>query len=286
MASESVASPRSTLRYAATDAGRLPTPSSTRATADSNEVSSGKCLSASSYASIAAIGWSSRMCTLPRSRAVKTMGCSSNDCSRAFLASWNMPRRYWHTPTMACHHQLAISGRADAAEARSSASATSLATCSRYRKSTLPRMGRPAYFWMSSRAGLMNMVGSESASIEAVPRRRLRPVAFVRGRAAVPLRAVLRALSIVIGRVACVPGRTNPDTGRPALDIGLTARLAPPAAPVSGLLKDVPGRGAAVATVLSSNITSAMPSSSSSVSSVATVSVRARALRNHAARSL
>ena len=77
----------------------------------------------------------------------------------------------------------------------------------------LPRAGLAAYFLMSTRAGLIKVVGSVSDKRDAVPRRRLRPVALVRGRAAVPLRAVFNTLSIVMGRVACVPGLTNPDTG-------------------------------------------------------------------------
>ena len=42
--------------------------------------------------------------------------------------------------------------------------------------------------------------------------------------AVLAVRGVLIACSIVVGRVPCVPGRINPDRGRPAWEIGLSVR--------------------------------------------------------------
>ena len=39
--------------------------------------------------------------------------------------------------------------------------------------------------------------------------------------AVLAVRGILIACSIVVGRVPCVPGRTNPERGRPAWEIGL-----------------------------------------------------------------
>ena len=39
--------------------------------------------------------------------------------------------------------------------------------------------------------------------------------------AVLAVRGVLIACSIVVGRVPCVPGRINPERGRPAWEIGL-----------------------------------------------------------------
>ena len=66
----------------------------------------------------------------------------------------------------------------------------------------------------------MNMVGS-SASIDAVPSLMFLAAAFVIGLAAVDVRPVFRACSIVFGREACVPGLTNPVIGLPVRESGL-----------------------------------------------------------------
>uniref|UniRef100_A0A7R9V3K1 Uncharacterized protein n=1 Tax=Chlamydomonas euryale TaxID=1486919 RepID=A0A7R9V3K1_9CHLO len=101
---------------------------------------------------------------------------------------------------------------------------------------------------------------------------------------AVPPRLADRPLADVSWRLL-VPGRANPVSGRPLLDVGRTAWLGAPPEPVCAVIgrdSDVPGR-ATCAVSCSSSSMSAMPSSSISVSSTQNFSVSARHLRYHVA---
>lgn len=149
-------------------------------------------------------------------------------------------------------------------------------------------MARPvrlAYFFTLSRST------STSAPVvaparEAVPRRTSRPK-VVMGRLAVPRRLRLCRAS----RMSPVPlmgrelaGRRKPVTGRPALVVGRMPgwKLLPLLELALGVCSEVPGRGIE-ATALSSRSTSAMLSSSSSMSSIKFFFSTALHLMNHAA---
>ena len=85
------------------------------------------------------------------------------------------------------------------------------------------------------------------------------PDAEVTGRA-VAVRGAFSASDTVVGLADCVPGLTKPVARRPVLDIGRTPIDAPPAAPVIGRLKEVPGlEGAASSTRGAHQRSSRMP---------------------------
>mmetsp|Transcript_74476 Transcript_74476/g.206861 ORF Transcript_74476/g.206861 Transcript_74476/m.206861 type:complete len:204 (-) Transcript_74476:73-684(-) len=145
--------------------------------------------------------------------------------------------------------------------------------------------GRCAYLWRSSVSSRTNSPPSWIC-IEAVPSRTRRPI-DVSGRdvpGRFPCIAVLmsRPADELLGLL--VPTLAKPVKGLP---LALTGRTTCEGAPVlsafvRGRLSEVPGRGAC-ARAFSSMRRSATPSSSTSMSSIHCLHVRARHLRSHTA---